>query len=446
MTRPAGGRPGPRALAYQTLCRMERDGVYVNLAMKDMLAGAVGQNAADRALATTLVYGVVKYKLGLDYLISRFSSVKLKKLSLPVKTILRMGVYQLRYLDRIPASAAVNESVKLAEAYAYRSKGFVNGVLRAALRGMDSVAYPAPLAERLSVQYSFPTEIVTMWLKELGEERCEALLSELNRPPLLTVRMNSLLATEEQICAILREEGFAVEAGPVEDSLLISGGNIAASAAFERGLVTPQGLGSMLSVQALAPEPGMLAMDLCAAPGGKSTYIAQRMRGRGRVIAFDIHAHRVELIKRNAARMGLGIIEAEERDSLLVDGAYAGRADRVLVDAPCSGLGVIHKKPDIKWSFAAQKTDELAKLQLGLLCAGAAYVRPGGALVYSTCTISEQENEQVCAWFLSQHPEFEAVDLGVELPQGALRGAGVQLLPDGSGMDGFYICKMKRRE
>lgn len=448
MTKAAGGYKSPRILAFQTLYHIEKDGAYSNLALKDMLAQS-RLEPADRALATSIVYGVVKYRRRLDYIISRFSSVKLKKLSLHVLLILRMGLYQMMFLDRIPESAAVNESVKLAEKYAYRSKGFVNGVLRAAARGRDGIVYPNQTTERLGVLYSYPQELVEMWIRELGEDKCEALLRCMNEPPLLTVRLNTFLAPAEKIYASLQAEGFSVRFSAVEDCAIVSGGNIAASEAYQKGLISPQGEGSLLCVQAMAPQPGMLVLDLCAAPGGKSTYIAQRMQNQGRVLAFDIHAHKVELIKNNAKRMKFDIIEASEHDATQPIDGYENRADCVLVDAPCSGLGMIHKKPDIKWSYSEERIAELSQIQLGLLCTGAAYARPGGVLVYSTCTISERENRMVCEAFLKIHPEFKIEDISGGMPEGVScvrwDGTGVQLIDDGTGVDGFYICKMRKK-
>ncbi len=448
MTEPMKETANPRLIALKTLLKIFNDGAYCNLALKEALCDA-RIKPVDRAFISGLVYGVVKYKLHLDYVISQFSSVKLKKLSPHVLLILRMGVYQLLYLERVPVSAAVDESVKLAEKFAYRSKGFINGVLRAAARGWESIVYPEDRAQFLSVRYSYPPELVAMWSAQLGDAQCEALLKAFNVPPRLTVRTNTLKTTREELIALLQEEGICAHEGRLADCLVLDGTGVAQVSAYKDGLFTPQGVSSMLCGYVADPKEEMLVMDLCAAPGGKTTHMAQMMHNKGKIVAFDLHEHKTALILQNARRLGISIIDAWAHDATQIIAEYTQKADRVLVDAPCSGLGMMHKKPDIKWHFDAGKIQALAQLQLSILSAGAHYVKPGGELVYSTCTISRQENMDIRDAFLEQNSDFEAADITQALPEArrdeTAKQGFIQLYPDADGGDGFFICKFKRK-
>lgn len=450
MTKPAAGAINPRLVALNVIDKILNGGAYINLALKDALLDN-RIKPVDKHLIAALVYGVVKYKLNLDYVISEFSKVKLKKLSRYVLLILRMGVYQLLYLDRIPPSAAVNESVKLAERYAYRSKGFINGVLRSIEREKDKISYPAERADYLSVRHSYPRELVEMWIEEFGEKGCEQLLLALNLPPRLVVRVNTLKTTRQRLVEILKGEGVEAEEGEAEQSLVLSEGvDISGLESYKEGLFIPQAIGSQLSAQILDPREGMFVMDLCAAPGGKTTHLAQLMNNKGRVAAFDIYQHKIALIGQNVRRMGIDIVGTSVQDATKVVGEYIGKADRVLIDAPCSGLGMIGKKPDIKWGFDIKAIPKLARLQYAIFSAGAKYVKAGGELVYSTCTIGRAENQDMRSRFLEEHLEFEPVSIEQFLPDrlrcATARDGFVQLLPGPDGGDGFFICKFRKRQ
>ena len=418
----------------KSLYRIECDGTYCNTELNALLSRVP---AADRALATELLYGVVKMQLALDHIIMQFSKIRIKKMTPWVHLILRMGIYQMYYMDKIPPSAACNESVKLAKKYAHiNAANFVNGVLRGAARGLENIRFPdrKNLTEYLSVSYSYPKWLVEKLLPQYGEQVCETILREGNTPSSPTVRVNRLKTGREELRLLLHQEGIeTVPDSAMEDCLHVTGKiDIARSACYKNGLYSLQGINSMRAAAALDPRPGETVIDLCAAPGGKSTYLAERMENRGRVFAYDLHPHKIALIQNYAQRLGITIIQAAVHDSTELLENHIEQADRVLADVPCSGLGVIRSKPDIKWRHTPADVEALTEIQADILNCAARYVKPGGILVYSTCTVLKEENEMQAATFLRRHPEFEK--LGEK-----------QFLPGEEGGSGFYICKMKKR-
>ncbi len=437
-----------RYAAYKVLYAVYAEGAYVNLALADVL-GHMDLRAQDKALASAIVYGCVKYQLYLDYIIGKFSSVKVKKLSMHVLLLLRIGLFQIMKLDRVPDSAAVDECVRLAGKLAYRSKGFINGVLRSAVREKDKIVLPQKAEERMSVVYSFPPALTAHWVQLYGQERTESLMEAFCAPPAMHVRVNTLKATPTQVRAQLEQDGVTVTDARFDDALVLSGMDITALRAYQDGWLTAQGEGSMTAVRALDARRGMTVLDMCAAPGGKSVYIAQRAEDNCKLYAFDIHEHKTELIAQTAARLGIKSIAPACADASVPMLQFEGKADRVLVDAPCSGLGIIGKKPDIKYAWSAEKEEALAALQLKILRACKAYVKSGGVLVYSTCTIGEKENLGVVRAFLKGSPEFVLCDMTEALPKGIVKETAkdgyAAFFPDTDGMDGFFVCKMMRK-
>lgn len=438
----------PREKAILALYRIEHDGAYVNAALKEILSDRA-LSRLDRSFVSMLVYGTVKYQRKLDYVLAQYSSVKLKKLSCFVRVILRMGIYQILEMDRVPDRAAVDESVKLAQRYAGRSRGFVNAILRNIVRGKDQLSYPDDRIERLSIRYSYPDELVRQWIGEYGETFCEDLLAAQNRNAPLTVRVNTQRTNITQLQRILEQERITADTLPIRDMLALPGADIAALKSYQEGLFTVQGTSSALCVQILDPKENMRVLDMCAAPGGKATYIAELMHGTGAVLAFDIHAHKLELVERNAARLGLSNISVQEHDAAYYMAELDSCADRVLVDAPCSGLGIIRKKPDIKWSFSVEKQQQLCRLQYQILSTAARYVRPGGELIYSTCSLGSLENLDIVHRFLQAQESFCGVDISAYLPatlkKETAKEGYISLYPNIDDMDGFFICKMRRR-
>jgi len=421
-----------RETALKTLYEIEYDGAYSNMALKSALSGEILR--VDKAFITQLVYGVVRYKLTLDYIISKFSSIKIKKLSKFVLLILRMGVYQIKFMDKVPDSAAVNESVKLAKRYCGKSSGFINAVLRSVINNIDSINYPDERIKALSVKYSFTEEIVRMF-SELPF--CEDLLKALNQEPETSVRLNTLK------CRDLIIEGTTVRKNPLyEYAYTLSGIDVGRSVEYLDGLYTVQDVAAMMASLALAPVKGQICVDVCSAPGGKTTHLAELMENKGCIYAFDLHEHKIDIINKNAARMGIDIIKAECHDSTKLKTKLIDKADKVLVDAPCSGLGIIRRKPDIKWN--KEDISSLPEIQYQILKSASRYLKIDGELVYSTCTINPAENEGVILKFVRENPEFELVKIDLPSPLSRENDGFITLYPNIDNTDGFFISKIKR--
>lgn len=424
-----------REIILNALYKIENDKAYSSKALNNALKLAT---PVDRAFVTEIFYGVLKNSITLDYIIMQFSSVKLKKMSLWVKNILRMGIYQIYYSDKIPDSAACNESVKLAKKYGHKaSVGFVNGVLRNVSRNKDAIVFPdkSDLISYLSIGYSCPEWMVKMLNEQYGAEECENILAESLLPHPITVRVNTLKTTSSELIERLQAENGvkAIQDNEIKNCLVIDGAlDINNVKLYKEGYFTIQNKSSMLAAEAVGAVKNDFVIDMCAAPGGKSTYIAECMKNTGRILSFDIYEHKTKLIEKAAERLGINIIETKACDAAVFDESLENKADRVLVDAPCSGLGVIHKKPDIKFSRKPEDISALCEIQSKILDTASRYVKKGGVLVYSTCTILKQENQDVTCDFLKKHSEFEVTD-------------EKQLLTHNMGGSGFYICKMKRK-
>lgn len=436
-----------RQIALMALYEIEYNGAYSNIALKNALKNN-NMEAVSRHFITKLVYGTVQWKLTLDYIIQQYSKIKLKKISKYILLILRMGVYQLLWMDKVPASAAVNESVKLAKRYGHgASAGFVNGLLHTVAREKDRIVYPQDECKRLSVQYSFSEPMVERWISLFDRTFTEALLQAMNGQAKMSVRVNTLKTSPDVLSALLCNRGIHTEVSPLcSDALLTDGFDVAGSDLYMQGLFTVQDISAMLAATVLNPAPGEHVMDLCAAPGGKTTHMAQLMNNQGEIKAFDLHPHKVELIKKNAQRLGITIINACCMDSSVGGDKYREWADKILADVPCSGLGIIRKKPDIKWSTASS---ELESIQYAILNQAAEYLKPGGSMVYSTCTIEPRENEEQIKRFLHEHPEFEPIDITEDLPEPirklTAKDGYVTFYPNIDGIDGFFICKLQKR-
>ena len=414
-----------REAALKALYDIEYNGSYSNMAVKNTLGGR-DISKQDKALFTALVYGVTDKRLTLDYYISRLSKIKLKKISKYILLILRMGIYQIVFMDKIPVSAAVNESVKLAKRYGHgASAGFVNGVLRSA--ASKTVDYPEEKNEYLSVKYSFPLWLCDRWIDEFGFEFTESMMQAFEENKHITLRANSLKTTASELAGMLVKSGITAE---VKDGVVITGGfDIENNSLYKDGFFTVQDTAAMQAAKVLAPQSGEFIIDMCAAPGGKTTHIAELMKNSGKILAFDIHAHKTELIKKNAARLGIDIIEVHEKDASVFDKSLENTADRVLCDVPCSGFGVIGRKPDIK--RCEDRSGEITALQTKILENGAKYLKDSGVLVYSTCTVEKCENEEVINKFMKNNGGFEKM-------------YEKAFYPHIDKTDGFYICKLRK--
>ncbi|MCK9477885.1 MAG: 16S rRNA (cytosine(967)-C(5))-methyltransferase RsmB [Firmicutes bacterium] len=412
-----------REAAVRVLQKTEKNEAYANSALKEALAKA-GLSALDNAFATELVYGVIRHKMRIDYIISHYSSQKLKNLSIWILSILRIGVYQLLFLDSVPSFAAINESVKLAKRYGHAaSAGFVNAVLRAVSKGGE-IKIPS-----IEQYYSHPKWLVDMICSQYPND-CKKILAANNTVAPITVRVNTLKTTPQLLCDSFKKSGITATADG-EIITISKFGDLSLLEEYKNGLFIPQDKGAYLAAKAVNPKPGQLVIDVCAAPGGKTTQLAQMSDDKAKVIAFDIHPHKISLIERNAERMGIGSVTALVHDAATIKEEYVGTADSVLADVPCSGLGIIRKKPDIKWTKSPSDIEQIIKLQKSILAASAKYLKKDGVLVYSTCTINKHENSDVTDDFIKRHP-FEKV-------------WEKQLLPHIDNCDGFYICKLIRR-
>lgn len=428
----------PRQLAMRSLAACEKSGKYSNLEINAVLSGAgVGLSEADRALYSRLVYGVLERKITLDFIIDGLSSRPASELDDDVRTALRMGLYQLLYMDRIPEFAAVSESVALLPR---AKRGFVNAVLRAFLRNGRRFALPSEedFPRYLSVKHSFPVELCRLYLDCYGEECAAGILEASNREPPLSLRVNTLRTTATE-CA-RRVGGELSRIAP--DVALTERFSEAVKNGLAAGDFFVQDEASRVCTAVLGAKPGETVVDTCACPGGKTFSMALDMKNQGALYAFDLHKSKLSLIERGAATLGLTIVTAAENDARRPVSALLGAADRVLCDAPCSGLGVIAKKPEIRYK-PLEAARRLPEIQYGVLCGASGYVRVGGLLVYSTCTLNKAENEEVVDRFLAENPAFQPEsDEKFGLSANGMR----TFFPHIDGCDGFFIAKMRKTE
>ncbi|WP_047151592.1 16S rRNA (cytosine(967)-C(5))-methyltransferase RsmB [Aneurinibacillus tyrosinisolvens] len=449
-----------RELAVRVLIDVEEKQAYSNLELKN----ALGKSSLDRrdiGLATELVYGTLSRLNTLDWMLGKFLKQPPGKLEGWVRNLLRISFYQISYLDRIPERAVVHEAVEIAKRWGHKGiSGMVNGVLRTRLREPGKVQVPESLpgVKRLSLLHSHPEWMVREWIEQYGAEETEKMCEENNRPPELSLRANRLRVTRDELIEQIQKQVTDAQVRP--SSIIAEGviaqdvGNIGELPAYTSGSCTVQDESSMLVAHAVAPQPGMSVLDLCAAPGGKTTHMAERMNNKGKIVALDLHPHKIKLIEANAFRLGISIITGKQADSRKADEVLQGEAfDRVLLDAPCTGLGVIRRKPDIKWHKWQEDAKAISAVQYELLCTAARLVAPDGRLVYSTCTVQAEENEALIRRFLAEHPEWEMDgDLMLDMPEeirqkyDVLSRGYVQILPHHFHTDGFFISRLRKRK
>lgn len=438
-----------REVGLQILLDVNNKDSYSNLSISKLLPDNI--TAQDENFIRELVYGVLENRLYIDYIISKASKVKLNKIHKPIKEILRLGIYQIIFMDRIPQSAAVNESVKLVNKYGHKGTiGYVNGILRAISR--DIVGFKKidekDKTKYLSIKYSHPEELVNRFIEDFGFEFTEELLKSNNSTPLLNIRVNTLKTNQDELKAELEKSGFIISEGKYsKDALIVHNpSRITSLKQFKNGEFTIQDESSQLVARLMAPKEDSLVLDVCSAPGGKSTHIAQMMNNKGKIISRDIFDHKIKLIDENKNRLGVTIIHSENYNALTLDESLINKVDYCLVDAPCSGLGLIRRKPEIKWNRTLEDIDELSKLQLNILEVSKQYVKPNGILMYSTCTILDQENIHVVNQFLKNNPEFKLVSMENLIPNeeniNTLKEGYIQLYPNIHEVDGFFIAKM----
>ncbi|OPY57194.1 MAG: Ribosomal RNA small subunit methyltransferase B [Pelotomaculum sp. PtaU1.Bin035] len=444
-----------RELALKVLIAVEREEAYANLALGHALE-KYRPGKLDRAFATELTYGTLRSLNTIDWVLARFSKKPLKSQTAALRNILRLGVYQLMFMDRVPPSAACDEGAEMARRHGHPGLvKFVNGVLRNISRQVGEIKFPEiehnPI-EHISLRYSHPAWLVERWLNQFGLEETAALCRANNEPAPNTVRTNTLKLTRAGLAARLSEEGLTVrETNFAPEGINIEGFfTINSLAAFREGLFQVQDESSMLAGTALMPCPGACVLDSCSAPGGKTTHLAQLMENRGEILAVDIYPHKLKLIKENCDRLGVSIVRGLARDARELPEQLREWADFVLVDAPCSGLGVLRRRPDARWRKAPGQIPAIVQIQAGILAGAARCLKKGGVLVYSTCTTTPEENLGQVEDFLARQPDFELEDLTPFLPdnldfKGTMARGYLEILPHLHGIDGFFISRMRKK-
>lgn len=403
----------------------------------------------DRGLLTELTYGTLQHRMTLDYYLEPFIRGKLDGW---VRELLRMSLYQIVYLTKIPSHAVVHEAVEIAKRRGHkRIAPTVNGILRSVLRqGVRSLDDLQEGVEKIAIETSHPEWLIARWIAMYGEEEATIMAHENNHPAMMSLRVNTAKVTVEEAISSLEAEGVSVRAGEVAAECLISeSGNPANTEAYQKGLITIQDESSMLPIQALDLASGMTVLDMCAAPGGKTTHIAEKMGDEGKVFAHDIHQHKIKLIERNAERLGLTSIQAQSGDSRkLLETYEAGSFDRILVDAPCSGFGVIRRKPEIKYTKQPEDIKGLLAIQSALLHTAEQLIKPEGIIVYSTCTVEYEENRGMVEKFLKEHPGMELISLSnlQDNEKLHLEAQTLQVLPQHFGGDGFFVAAFRKKK
>ena len=463
MTKPVN----EREIVLAVLLEVTENGQFSHIILRDVLSKYQYLEKRERAFITRVTEGTLEHMIEIDYILDRFSKVKVKKMKPVIRGILRSAVYQLKYMDSVPDRAVCNEAVKLAVRKGFSGlKGYVNGVLRSVARGLDDVQYPGEKMEELSVRYSCPKWILDLWGRTYGTEVIEKMLNDFQQEKPVTIRCCLNRISPDRLRERLEAEGITVEMHPyLPYAFQISGYDYLNDlAAFQEGFFTVQDISSMLVAEIASPEAGAQVIDVCAAPGGKALHTAEKLymaeaqllkdenaqknRTAGHVEARDLTEGKVELIRENIERTGLTNISAVCRDASVPDRDAEGRADLVIADLPCSGLGVIGKKPDLKYKASPEGIDSLIRLQQKILSCAQSYVKPGGTLIYSTCTVNPGENIDNVHWFLQQYPEFSPGDIRdricPELRESVVEKGCIQLLPGVHKSDGFFIARLVR--
>lgn len=442
-----------REAALKVLYNIEAEKAYSNIALNKTFK-CNEFTKLDRNFITELVYGTLENLIFVDYVIQQFSTMKLKKVNPWTLNLLRLGTYQIFFLDKVPDFAAVNESVNLSKIYCKRASGFINGILRNMIRNKENIELPNKEKEFkkfLSVKYSHPQWMVERFLAYFSKDFTEELLRFNNETPKLHIRVNTLKVSVEEVVRFLQEKDIQVNRNPyISEAITVEEGfsQLEELDIYIKGLIHIQDFSSMLVAKILDPKEGQFIIDVCSAPGGKTTHMAQLMNNKGRILARDIHEHKLKLIKSNANRLGVKMIDVEKFDGKDLDEDLIETADKVLVDAPCSGLGIIRRKPEIKYRKEPDDMKTITELQLLILTNASRYVKREGELLYSTCTIDPNENQKIVERFLKQHSNYELIDINhlyKSIVPGEHKGNMIQLYPHLHGTDGFFIAKLKKK-
>ena len=435
-----------REISRDILLEILERGGYSHIILRQALNKYQYLDKSERAFISRIVEGSVEYLLQIDYIIDSFSNTKVSKMKPVIRTILRMSVYQLLYMDRVPVSAVCNEAVKLAVKRKFTGlKGFVNGVLRNISRNKEGLGWPDD-----SIRYSMPAWIVSMWEETYGRETAVTMMESFLKNKKTTVRCNFAKASKEEILQSLKKQGTEVSESGISEAVLCieKYDYLEGLEAFQKGYIQVQDISSSFVGEIADPQKGDYVIDVCGAPGGKSIHIADKLDGSGMVEVRDLSLLKINMVEENMKRCGFLNIRTKVQDALVADPDSVEKADIVIADLPCSGLGIIGRKPDIKYRMKPETLESLAALQRNILSVVQAYVKPGGRLIFSTCTINRKENEENARWFLEHFP-FDCISLEGKLGEGLDSAAAnrefIQLLPGIHPCDGFFIAAFQKR-
>ena len=448
-------RKHPRAISLDILNRVDETDRHPDDLLSDSFKRYRHLTSLDRAFLTELTYGVLRWRGRLDWIIRHFANIPLEKVESEILNTLRLGLYQIFFLTKTPASAAVNESVELAKKIRGKGGGgFVNAILRSAIREKETIPYPDERQDpalQIAIFQSHPLWLVQRWIEELGVDETLRVCVANNRIPALTLRANTLKIRREDLIEQLTEKGVISAPAPFSDDgiLLKNGPPVSELPFLKEGLFVIQNEASQLVSLIMNPRPGEKILDACAAPGGKTTHIAQRMENLGEIYALDLHQEKLRKIEEGCLRLGIKIVKTMIGDAafpLPVPGGM--KFDRILADVPCSGFGTLRRNPDLKWKRKEEEIARLSQLQFSILKNLSEYVREGGLLVYSTCTVFHEENEDVVGRFLSEHHEFKLDPLADVLPEKCnffIRNGYFKTFPPEDGMDGFFAARLRKK-
>lgn len=439
-----------REIALKALYKIEKEDAYSNIALNQVLKENKNIDERDVGLISELVYGTITWKLTLDEIIKKYSNIKLKKISVWILNILRMGIYQIIFLDKIPKSAAVNDSVNLAKRYGHKSSSnFVNAILRkVSVNDYKELEEIKDDKERISKTTSMPMWIIEELLKQKDIKEVEEICKNSNLKPNTTIRINKLKTNKKELEEKLGKRKIKYLEGSLEDFFVLKKvKNIENIDLFKEGFFTVQDEGAGLIVDVLAPKEDECILDACSSPGGKTTYIAEKMKNKGKIEAWDIHEHRVKLVQNAAKRLGINIIQAKTQDATEFNQDLVGKFDKILLDVPCLGLGVIKRKPDIKWKRKKEDIEEITKIQKAILDNCSKYLKKNGELVYSTCSILKEENEDIIERFLKENLDFKICKENEKNYENIVifgeKDKYINIYPSNEN-DGFFICKLRK--
>ncbi len=438
-----------REIALKTLYKIEKEEAYSNIALDQIIKENKNKiNERDIGFISEIVYGVTSWKLTLDEIIKKYSNIRLKKISPWILNILRMGIYQIVFLDKVPKSAAVNESVNLAKRYGHKaSSNFVNAILRKVDKKDYNELFEInnPI-ERISKTTSMPVWMIEELLKENDIEKVEEICKASNIKPKVTIRVNKLKTNKETLKKLLEDRNIIVHEAKLENFLILEKAkNIEQLDLFKEGYFTVQDEGAGFIAEIVDPKPDEVVLDACSSPGGKTTYMAELMKDKGKIIAWDLHPHRVKLVEENANRLGIHMIKAECQDATVYKEEYKEKFDKILLDVPCLGIGVLKRKPDIKWKRKQEDILEITQIQQEILQTCSKYLKSNGQMIYSTCSIFYEENDKIVEKFLEKNGDFTYAKMEIPETTYSVKNSHKIQLYQGEETDGFFICKLQKR-